>query len=106
MVQASVAANELVRDEDRLLDPCNDRVINIKPPPIVPLSKERIFPGGSQSPNSAINAELVKNYLFEGGKVSKDALCEIMRRARTVLSAEPNLVRVEGRVVIVGDIHG
>ena len=29
-----------------------------------------------------------------------------MRRVRPVLSAEPNLVRVDGKVVIVGDIHG
>jgi serine/threonine-protein phosphatase 2B catalytic subunit len=48
----------------------------------------------------------VKNYLFEGGKISKECLLEIMRRVKPVLSAEPNLVRVEGKVVIVGDIHG
>ena len=53
-----------------------------------------------------MNLELVKNYLFEGGKVSKECLLEIMRRVRTVLSQEPNLVRVDGKVVIVGDIHG
>ena len=29
-----------------------------------------------------------------------------MRRARGVLTAEPNLLRVNGKVVIVGDIHG
>ena len=29
-----------------------------------------------------------------------------MRRVRPVLSAEPNLVRVDGKVVIIGDIHG
>lgn len=53
-----------------------------------------------------MNLELVKNYLFEGGKISKECLLEIMRRVRTVLSQEPNLVRVDGKVVIVGDIHG
>ena len=53
-----------------------------------------------------MNLELVKNYLFEGGKVSKECLLEIMRRVRTVLSQEANLVRVDGKVVIVGDIHG
>ena len=53
-----------------------------------------------------MNAELVKNYLFEGGKISKDLLLEIMRRVRPILSAEPNLLRVDGKVVIVGDIHG
>ena len=31
---------------------------------------------------------------------------EILRRAKNTLSAEPNLLRVDGKVVIVGDIHG
>ena len=65
-----------------------------------------MFPNGPSTPNSEINAELVKNYLFEGGKISKECLLEIMRRVRPVLSAEPNLLRVDGKVVIVGDIHG
>ena len=76
----------------------------MKAPPIVPLSIERVFPAGGN--NSDINVELVKNYLFEGGKISKECLLEIMRRARAVLTAEPNLLRVNGKVVIVGDIHG
>ena len=96
-----------VMESDRLPDPLNDRKVNsVKRPPIIPLSMERVFPNGSSTPNSEINAELVKNYLFEGGKVSKECLLEIMRRVRPVLSAEPNLLRVDGKVVIVGDIHG
>ena len=73
-------------------------------PPIIPLSIERVFPNNAA--NADMNAELVKNYLFEGGKISKELLLEIMRRVRPVLSAEPNLLRVDGKVVIVGDIHG
>ena len=77
---------------------------NIKAPPVVPLSIERVFPNGAT--NSNIDAELVKNYLFEGGKISKALLLEIMRRVRPILSAEPNLMRVDGKIVICGDIHG
>jgi len=29
-----------------------------------------------------------------------------MRRVKQVFNAEPNLLRVDGKVVIVGDIHG
>ena len=58
------------------------------------------------TPNTEINNDLVKNYLFEGGKISKECLLEIMRRAKPALSAEPNLLRVSGKVVIVGDVHG
>ena len=85
MVEANSADNVL--ETDRLPDACNDRVVSsVKAPPNVPLSKERVFPGGPSSANSEINLELVKNYLFEGGKISKDCLLEIMRRVRPVLS--------------------
>ena len=56
--------------------------------------------------NSTINAELVKNYLFEGGRVSKECLLTIMDKVRQVLKQEANLLRVDGKVVIVGDVHG
>mmetsp|Transcript_25578 Transcript_25578/g.34193 ORF Transcript_25578/g.34193 Transcript_25578/m.34193 type:complete len:85 (+) Transcript_25578:18-272(+) len=76
-----------VLESDRLPDACNDRKVDtVRAPPIVPLSKERVFPGGPTSPNSEINLELVKNYLFEGGRLSKDCLLEIMKRVRPVLS--------------------
>ena len=94
-----------VLDSERLPDPCNDRQVgSVTAPPIVPLSLERVFPNNAA--NSEINVELVKNYLFEGGKISKECLLEIMSRTRPVLSAEPNLLRVDGKVVIIGDIHG
>ena len=31
---------------------------------------------------------------------------EILRRIEQVLTQEPNLLRIEGKVTIVGDIHG
>lgn len=87
MVQAASENTSGVLESDRLKDACNDRVMkNVKAPPVVPLSTERVFPGGPASPNSDINVELVKNYLFEGGKLSKDCMLEIMRRVRPVLS--------------------
>ena len=92
-------------DSERLPNPCNDRQVeSVKAPPIIPLSLDRVFPNGA--PNGDMNVDLLKNYLFEGGKIAKDCLLEIMRRVRPVLSAEPNLLRVDGKVVIVGDIHG
>ena len=102
-----VEANNIdqVLESERLPDPFNDRQMpNVQAPPNIPLSVERVFPNGAI--NADINAELVKNYLFEGGKISKACLLEIMRRVRPILSAEPNLVRVDGKVVICGDIHG
>lgn len=105
MVEAQ--APDQVLESERLPDACGDRVMkNVKAPPIIPLSAERVFPNGNATKNSDINVDLVKNYLFEGGKISKPCLLEIMRRVRPVYSAEPNLLRVDGKVVIVGDIHG
>ena len=86
-------------------DPCNDRVMtNVRAPPLRPLSLERIFPNNCD--NADMNVDLVKDYLFEGGRISVEGLHEIMARAKPLLKAEPNLVRVDGKVVIIGDIHG
>ena len=88
-------------ESERLPDPCNDRQVpQLKAPPIIPLSIDRVFQ------REEVNHELVKNYLFDGGKISKECLLKIMEKVKPVLSAEPNLVRIDGKVVIVGDIHG
>ena len=92
-------------DSDRLPDPYNDRQVkSIKAPPVKPLSLQRVLP--MTSPNSDIKLELIKNYLSECGKLSQECLMDIMRRTKYILKSEPNLMRVEGKVVMVGDIHG
>ena len=48
----------------------------------------------------------MKNYLKAGGSLSKETLLEVIRRVQIMFLQEPNLVRVEGKVCIVGDIHG
>ena len=50
--------------------------------------------------------ELIKNYQFVTGKLSKDAFMSVVLKASQVLSREQNLIRVDGKVVIFGDIHG
>ena len=44
--------------------------------------------------------------MTEGGRISKECLIELISRAKITLNAEPNLLRVQGKVIIVGDIHG
>ena len=46
----------------------------------MPLSAERVFIGDGD--NASMNVDLVKNYLFEGGKIGKECILEIMRRAK------------------------
>lgn len=71
-------------------------------PPAVKLSVARAF---AKDPNVP-DHELIKNYIQRTGYISKELVMELCKRAAPVLQKEPNLLRVEGKVVIVGDIHG
>ena len=95
-------------ESERLLDPCNDRVVSEVPrPPQKFLSIDRVFPGDEAgNRNEAPDPELIKTYLSEGGRISKECLLELITRAKLALASEPNLLRIDGEVTIVGDIHG
>lgn len=83
MVQAKPVQPDQVLESERLQDPLNDRVVSsVVRPPIKHLGIDRVFPGGASCSNANINVELVKNYLYEGGQLSKACLLEIMKRAR------------------------
>ena len=77
-------------------------------PPYKPLAYDRVFPRDEITGKRvyAPNTELIKNYQYEGGIIDKESFMEICRKATKVLRKEPNLVRVNGKVVIIGDIHG
>ena len=95
--------DHLPHEEDLLPDPYNDRQEPSVPrPPNKPLSHERVFPDGKYSPDT----ELIKNYQFSGGVIEKKAFLEIVTKATATLKKEPNLVRADGKVVVIGDIHG
>ena len=94
-----------VLPSERLKDPLNDRQVSTDRcplPPAVPLTKARAFKDANGPPDH----DLIRQYIFETGKISKDLLLELCVRAAPVLGNEPNLLRIEGKVVIVGDIHG
>lgn len=50
--------------------------------------------------------ELAKEYLYEQGQLSKEAALQVLHHAAKIMNAEPNLIRVDGKVTIIGDIHG
>ena len=52
------------------------------------------------------NSDLVSEYLYQQGKLSKELALEILKRGAVLLSAEQNLLRIDGKVTIVGDVHG
>lgn len=79
-----------IEDADRLPDPCNDRVMkNVLAPPNRPLSIEKVFPKCDDGQRGEkINRDLIEEYLFEGGRLSKECLLELISRARQAFSAE------------------
>ena len=94
-----------VLESERLKDPLNDRVVptNVCPlPPQQPLAFDRVYQKNDPHPNLA----LVKKYLMAGGKFSKELVRETIGRAGAIMIKEPNLIKLDGKVTIVGDVHG
>ena len=52
------------------------------------------------------NADMAKEYFHEQGILSKQAALQVLNHAGKILDSEPNLLRVDGKVTIIGDIHG
>ena len=48
----------------------------------------------------------MKAYLIENGAFSKPLMRELLNQAKKLFKQDSNLVRAEGNVVIIGDIHG
>ena len=99
---------DMIEQEDRLPDPCNDRKVKeVRPPPNRPLSLDRVFPMKDfRTRNDTPDLELLKAYLVEQGSLSKELMQHLIDETKTVFRKEPNLHRIDGSVVIIGDIHG
>ena len=69
-------------------------------PPQKPLSLKRLLKG------NLFDAELAKEYLHEQGNLSKEAALQVLSHAAKILDKEPNMLKVDGKVTIVGDVHG
>lgn len=48
----------------------------------------------------------MKECLVQDGKIDKKAYLKLISDAKKITRAEANLVRLEGEIAIVGDIHG
>ena len=60
----------------------------------------------SESNVHTCDHRLIRNWIREGGKLSKNCLISLLLWTRELCAREPNLVRVNGNVGIVGDING
>ena len=71
-------------------------------PPHGYLQFDRVFTSSDGKPD----VDMVKTYIFEGGRLSKDLLMKLMEKVKQRYMKEANMVRVDGKAFIIGDIHG
>lgn len=99
--------SQMIKEDELLPDSCNDRVVkDVHRPPNKRLSIERLYNQKDGRRMTAPNAELIRAYQFACGQLSKEAFISVVQKAGDVLAQEANLLRIEGKVVIFGDIHG
>ena len=75
-------------------------MVNVRPPPARPMPLSKLVA------NDEIDLEILKAYLIDGGTVSKELIRYLLKKVTKICYLEPNLVKVNGNVIIIGDIHG
>ena len=73
---------------------------NVRPPPARPMPLSKLLVNGD------IDLEILKAYLIESGTISLELIRYLLTKVTQICRSEPNLVKVNGDVVIIGDIHG
>lgn len=72
----------------------------VDPPPLKPLPHKDLYKG------SKVQHEVLKEHLYKEGKISEDDVARLCKDAIGVFRSEPNIIKLEGNLNIVGDIHG
>ncbi|EPR61119.1 protein phosphatase 2B catalytic subunit, calcineurin family phosphatse superfamily protein [Toxoplasma gondii TgCatPRC2] len=87
-----------------LADPLHDRVVtSVQPPPAQPLKHSLLYPSGPANPP---NWQELKSHLQREGRLSKEDCLELIKNVTEITSNEPNLLRLNDPITVVGDIHG
>ncbi|SBT86996.1 serine/threonine protein phosphatase 2B catalytic subunit A, putative [Plasmodium malariae] len=87
-----------------LPDPKNDRQVKeVEPPPAKPLSMELLYPNGPEEPP---DYKALREHLKKEGRIRKEDCLDIIKKVIDIVSNEPNLLRLQDPITIVGDIHG
>jgi len=85
-----------------LKDPCGDRSCSDAPPPPAQLLGLDVFFNAKGHPD----IDLLISHLNLEGALSQELLLDIVKRASDLFASEPNLMKLNDPLTVVGDIHG
>jgi len=88
---------------EEVTDPfLDDRVMKkVAPPPRFPLEHQKLFPK-----KNLPDWKLLKSHLTKEGHLSKPDIIELTNLFKNIIKNEPNIVKLNDPVTIVGDLHG
>ena len=85
-----------------LPDPFEDRVMkDILPPPHIPLPHNKLFPK-----KGIPDWKTLRDHLTREGRIAKSDFLELLSIFKEIIKAEPNIIKIEDPVTVVGDLHG
>eukprot|EP00971_Amphidinium_carterae_P278147 5521125-Amphidinium_carterae.1 len=89
----------------RLKDPCNDRPVADVPLPPAQLLTSSVFWKGKKEKHEP-DLKLLFDHLSLEGILAQDLVLQIVKEASDLFEAEPNLLKLNDPITVVGDIHG
>jgi len=73
-----------------------------------PLARDKLWhvPLASENGQELPNMDVLRDHLKREGQIGKKELLELITVATNIMRNEPNLVKMEQPIIVVGDIHG
>ena len=85
-----------------LPDPFEDRVMkDVLPPPHLPLPHNKLFPK-----KGLPDWKTLRDHLTREGVIEKADLLQLISLFKAQIKSEPNILKIQDPVTVVGDIHG
>jgi len=85
-----------------LSDPCDDRPVKeLPPPPAQLMTRGNLFDADGQP-----NLKVLSDHLAGEGLLTQEALLDLIAKAADIFRDEPNILKLNDPITIVGDLHG
>ena len=92
---------------DTLPDPKNDRKVPTVPkPPKGPIKRDILFKKDNVTQFETPDWKALKDHFKLEGKVAQKEVVDIINGCTEITRKEPNLLKLEEPIVVVGDLHG